>query len=121
MRLPNKEGKLITIPYSEFFAKELKQVSSLLLKASELADDKDFANYLKLRSAALLSNEYQTSDMAWMDMKSNPIELVIGPIENYEDQLYNYKSAHEAYVLVKDMEWSKKLAKYISKQQYQWF
>ena len=37
---------------------------------------------------------------------------MIGPIENYEDQLFNYKAAHEAYVLVKDMEWSKRLAKY---------
>ena len=108
----DKEGKLMTIPYSEFFAKELMQVSNLLLKASELADDKDFANYLKLRSAALLSNEYQPSDMAWMDMKSNPIELVIGPIETYEDQLFGSRAAFEGYVLIKDLKWSERLAKF---------
>jgi hypothetical protein len=110
----DKEGKLITIPYSEFFAEELMQVSSLLLKASELADDKDFANYLKLRSAALLSNQYQASDMAWMDMKSNPIELVIGPIETYEDQMFGSRAAFEGYVLIKDLKWSERLAKFAS-------
>ncbi|WP_370240169.1 hypothetical protein [Marisediminitalea sp.] len=50
--------------------------------------------------------------MAWMDMKTNPIELVIGPIESYEDQLFGYRAAFEAYVLIKDMAWSEKLAKY---------
>jgi len=50
--------------------------------------------------------------MAWLDMKSNQIDVVIGPIETYEDQLYGYKAAHEAYVLVKDLEWSQRLAKY---------
>ena len=50
--------------------------------------------------------------MAWMDMKTNPIELVLGPIETYEDQLFGYKAAFEAYVLIKDLAWSEKLAKY---------
>jgi hypothetical protein len=50
--------------------------------------------------------------MAWMDMKTNPVELVIGPIESYEDQLFGYRAAFEAYVLVKDLAWSEKLAKY---------
>ena len=50
--------------------------------------------------------------MAWMDMKTNPVELVIGPIESYEDQLFGYRAAFEAYVLIKDLAWSEKLAKY---------
>ena len=50
--------------------------------------------------------------MAWLDMKTNTLDIVIGPIETYEDQLYGYKAAHEAYVLVKDMDWSKRLEKY---------
>jgi len=110
----DKEGKLFAIPYSDFFAKELQQVSSLLLQASELADDKNFANYLQLRAAALLSNQYQISDMAWMDMKSNPIELVIGPIETYEDQMFGSRAAFEGYVLIKDLKWSARLAKFAS-------
>jgi hypothetical protein len=65
-----------------------------------------------LRSEALLTDEYQPSDLAWMDMKTNTLDVVIGPIETYEDQLFGYKAAHEAYVLVKDQSWSERLAKY---------
>jgi hypothetical protein len=65
-----------------------------------------------MRAEALVTDNYQASDFAWMDMKNNPIDVVIGPIETYEDQLYGYRAAFESYVLVKDMAWSKKLAKY---------
>ena len=108
----DNSGKLIAIPYSEFFAEELQQAAILLEKAAGLAEDEGFTNYLKLRAKALLSNDYQPSDFAWMDMKSNPIELVYGPIETYEDQLYGYRAAFEAYVLLKDLSWSEKLSKY---------
>ncbi|MFT2090308.1 dipeptidyl-peptidase 3 family protein [Paraglaciecola sp. 2405UD69-4] len=108
----DKKGKLISIPYSEYFATELSEAASLLEKAATLADDTSFANYLKLRAKALLNDDYQTSDFAWMDMKSNPIELVYGPIETYEDQLFGYRAAFEAYVLLKDLSWSEKLSKY---------
>ena len=105
-------GTLITVPYSEAFAEELKVVSDLLVQASELAEDEGFANYLKLRAQAILSNEYYESDMAWMDNKTNPVELVIGPIETYEDQLFGYKAAFEGYVLIKDLEWSDRLSRF---------
>ncbi|NVJ61219.1 MAG: Zn-dependent hydrolase [Gammaproteobacteria bacterium] len=108
----DSSGNLELVAYSEKFSEELKQASDLLLKASELADNEEFKNYLKLRAKALTSNDYQASDFAWMDMKTNPIEVVIGPIETYEDMLFGYRTAFESYVLVKDLEWSKKLAKF---------
>lgn len=106
------DGTLYTVPYSEAYKAELTQVADLLRDAAALADDASFADYLKLRADALLNNDYYASDMAWMDMKTNPIELVIGPIETYEDQLFGYRAAFEAYVLIKDQDWSAKLAKY---------
>lgn len=106
------EGNLMTIPYHEQFAEEVQRVSRLLLEAAELTEDPGLKEYLSLRAEALLDDEYQPSDLAWMDMKTNPIDVVIGPIETYEDQLFGYKAAHEAYVLIKDMEWSDRLAKY---------
>ncbi|MCF6436814.1 Zn-dependent hydrolase [Pseudoalteromonas sp. MMG022] len=108
----DEQGKLYSAPYSEIYGKELKQAANLLLEASSLADDKEFANYLKLRADALLNNSYQTSDFAWMDMKNNPIDVVIGPIETYEDQLFGYRAGFESYVLVKDLAWSERLAKF---------
>ncbi|WP_286235254.1 dipeptidyl-peptidase 3 family protein [Thalassotalea sediminis] len=108
----NKQGELISIAYSEAFHDELQRIAAILEKAATFAEDKEFANYLTMRAEALLTDNYQASDFAWMDMKNNPIDVVIGPIETYEDQLYGYRAAFESYVLVKDMAWSEKLAKY---------
>ena len=108
----NEKGDLISIPYHKMFPEQVAKASELLKKASEMADDAGLKNYLELRSQALLNDDYQPSDMAWLDMKTNKIDVVIGPIENYEDHLFGYKAAHEGYVLVKDMEWSKKLEKF---------
>ena len=105
-------GKLTATPYVKAFAKQVRTASKLLKQAAELAEDAGLNNYLTLRAEALLTDKYQPSDLAWMDMKSNTIDIVIGPIENYEDRLFGYKSAHEAYVLVKDKEWSQRLAHY---------
>ncbi|RED93407.1 peptidase M49-like protein [Marinoscillum furvescens DSM 4134] len=108
----DENGDLMTVPYRTMFAEEVAAASALLLECADIAEDEGLKNYLKLRAEALLTDEYQPSDMAWMDMKSNGIDVVIGPIENYEDALYNYKAAHEAYVLVKDKSWSERLSKY---------
>jgi len=108
----NAEGELELIPYSVAFASELKQAGDLLRQAAELADDSEFANYLLMRAHALETDDYQPSDMAWMDMKNNPIELVIGAIETYEDRLFGYRASYESYVLIKDMAWSERLARF---------
>ncbi len=110
----NDEGSLITVPYHEQFTDEVQRASRLLEEAAELAENDDLRRYLQLRARALLNDRYQVSDFAWMDMKNNRLDVVIGPIETYEDQLFGYKAAHEAYVLVKDMAWSERLAKYAS-------
>jgi hypothetical protein len=104
------EGELTLVPYHVAYADELKAAAELLREAASLAENQDCANYLKLRAAALLSDEFQISDLYWMDVKDNEIDVVIGPIENYEDRLFGYKAAYEAYVLVKDLEWSAQLA-----------
>lgn len=108
----NEAGELYTIPFHEQFEKQVKEVSALLLEASKLADDTGLKKYLELRAAAVLNDEYQASDLAWMDMKTNTLDIVIGPIETYEDQLFGIKATHEGYVLIKDQAWSKKLARF---------
>ncbi len=106
------DGGLILVPYSKAFESQIDEIAELLLQASELAEDEEFAAYLKLRAEALKTDDYQASDMAWMDMKNNPIELVIGPIETYQDALYGYRAAFETFVLIKDMAWSERLARF---------
>ncbi|CCQ09821.1 Nudix hydrolase 3 [Pseudoalteromonas luteoviolacea B = ATCC 29581] len=108
----DEKGELFSIPYSQAYQAELSEAAKLLREASKLSEDTSFANYLTMRADALLSDEYQASDFAWMDMKTNPIDVVIGPIETYEDQLFGYRAAFESYVLIKDMAWSERLAKF---------
>ncbi len=110
----NDSGNLYTIPYHEFFSKKLASASAHLLKAASLCKDEALKTYLELRAKALTSNQYNESDIAWIKMRDNTLDIIIGPTEHYEDKLYNYRTAYEAYILVKDKAWSKKLEKYIS-------
>src|SRR5919199_1239807 len=105
-------GKLVAIPFSKAYAPLNQRAAARLREAAALADDPGLRKYLELRATALLTDDYQPSDFAWMDMKDNAIDVVIGPIETYEDQLFGYKAANEAYVLIKDRDWSQRLARY---------
>ena len=105
-------GKLVSLPFSEFFKAQHDKVIKLLLKAADLAEDNGFKEYLTSRAEAFKTNNYQPSDYIWMDMKTSNIDLVIGPIENYEDALFGYKAANECFILIKDLDWSKKLSRF---------
>lgn len=106
------EGRLVIVPYHVEYASELQAAARLLEEAAELAEDEGFARYLRLRARALVTDDYRESDLAWMDMKDNEVDLVIGPIESYEDKLFGYRTSYEAYVLIKDVEWSARLARF---------
>jgi hypothetical protein len=105
-------GKLVTVPYHEAYKADLQRAATLLREAAKHSADKSFAHYLDMRADALLDDDFRPSDMAWMEMKTNPVDIVIGPIETYEDQLFGYKAAYEGMVLVKDQAWSAKLARF---------
>jgi hypothetical protein len=106
--------RLVAVPYHEVYGPELRHAADKLREAAGLAEDPGLRRYLLLRSKALLTDVYQPSDLAWLDMKNNTLDLVIGPIETYDDGLFGYKTAAEAYVLVKDKAWSSRLARYAS-------
>ncbi len=105
-------GALELVPYHAAYAGELERAAALLRQAAELADDEGLRDYLVLRADALVTDEYRPSDFAWMNMKSNRIDVVIGAIETYEDKLFGYRAAYQGYVLVKDMAWSERLARF---------
>ncbi len=107
-----EDGSLATEWYHQRFEKQLQRAASLLTDAAALAEDEGLRNYLTLRAEALLTDDFLASDLAWMDMKTNTLDIVIGPIETYEDQLFGYKASYEAYVLVKDQQWSSQLARF---------
>ncbi|MEP6780544.1 MAG: Zn-dependent hydrolase [Gemmatimonadaceae bacterium] len=106
------DSGLVSIPYHVAFRVQDSIAASKLREAAKLAEDEGLKKYLELRATALLTDNYQASDLAWMDMKNNTIDVVIGPIETYEDGLFGYKAANEAYVLIKDKAWSRRLSRY---------
>lgn len=108
----DENGKLITVPYSVAYKEQHEKAAELMRRAAELAEDEGLKKYLLSRADALLNDDYQPSDFAWMEMKTSNIDFVVGPIENYEDRLFGYKAAHESFVLVKDLEWSAQLEKF---------
>jgi hypothetical protein len=108
----DSSGGLEAVPYHQAFAEPSRRAAAKLREAAALADDKGLKRYLELRARALETDEYRPSDLAWLDMKTNGVDIVIGPIETYEDVLFGYKAAHTAYVLIKDREWSDRLARY---------
>ena len=111
--LLRREGDdLVVVPYHVAYRDQLDRASNLLKQAAEFAEDKGFRSYLLKRAHGLESDEYQPSDLMWMDVKNNAIELVIGPIETYEDGLFGYKAAYESYVLLNDLEWSERLSRF---------
>jgi hypothetical protein len=103
---------LKVVPYHVEYQAYVGRMVAKLDAAAELAEDPGLKAYLQARSRDLRTDNYGASDRAWLDMKNNRIDLVIGPIETYEDALFGYKAAYEAYVLLKDMEWSQRLARY---------
>jgi len=108
----DENGSLKTVWYHDAYSCELQEASGLLMEAAALAEDPGLKKYLELRAEALVTDNYQPSDFAWMEMQNTNIDFVVGAIENYEDALFGYKAAYESFILLKDIEWSKKLAKF---------
>jgi len=104
-----EDGKLVAIPYSKFWKDKLTEASKLLKEAAEYADNPSLKKYLNSRADAFLSNDYYQSDMDWMDLKDHKIEIVIGPYEVYEDEMFNYKASFESFLTLKDPVESEKL------------
>jgi hypothetical protein len=105
-------GKLAAVPYHVAFAAPTARAAAKLREAAKLADDAGLRAYLTARARALETDDYRASDIAWLDMKKNRLDIVIGPIETYDDGLAGIKTAHESYVLIKDLDWSRRLSRY---------
>jgi hypothetical protein len=108
----NEDKSLKVVWYHDEYKEQLQKAADLILKAAALAENKEFKIYLELTSKALMTSDYYKRDMAWMSMRGSNIDFVCGPTENYEDALFGTKTAFEAFVLIKDMDWSAKLDKF---------
>lgn len=107
----DETGALKAIPYHIYYKEWIEPAAQLLREAAGITSNKSMKNFLTLRAAAFLSDDYYASEMAWMDL-DGPIEVAIGPYETYTDGLFGYKTAYEAFVTVKNPEESAALDKY---------
>ncbi|MBE0566806.1 MAG: peptidase [Krumholzibacteria bacterium] len=105
------DGALQAVPYSVHFRTGLEHAADLLREAAALTGNASLAAFLRSRADAFLSDDYYASDMLWMDLDSD-VEITIGPYETYEDGLFGYKAAFEAFVTVTDPLESARLAKF---------
>ena len=104
-----RDGERLTaVPYHTFWQPLVEEAAKHLEAAASLSDDPTLVNFLRLRARGLRTDDYYESDMAWMDLAGD-LEVVIGPYEVYEDNLFNYKAAYEAFICLVDHAESKKL------------
>lgn len=102
------DGKFKVVKYSDEYRPELEKLAKLLREAAAATGNASLKKFLTLRADAFLSNDYLESDFAWMDLDS-PVDVTIGPYETYNDELFGYKAAFEAYVNVRDEKETRKL------------
>ena len=105
------EGKFVLVPYSLEYQGELAHVAALLREAAGLTQQPTLKAYLEKRAAALISNDYYDSDVAWMELDAS-IEPTVGPYEVYEDEWFNYKAAFESFIALRDAAETQKLARF---------
>lgn len=101
--------KLKIIPYSQEYKADLDKAGSLLKEAAALTENASLKKFLTTRADAFSSNDYYESDMAWMDLDA-PLDVTFGPYETYNDELFGYKAAFEAYINLRDDKESARLA-----------
>jgi hypothetical protein len=107
------DRKLTAVPYSKEYAGDLAKAAGLLREAAALTDNASLKKYLTLRADAFLSNDYYASDIAWMDLDA-PLDITIGPYETYNDELFGYKAAFEAYITIRDDRETERLKSFAS-------
>src|SRR5258706_183247 len=106
------DGTLVAIPYEKVYLRELQTASQALQEAAALVGSGSLRRYLSLRSKALVEGDFYPSDIAWLEVKDNLLDVVIGPIETYDDALLGLKASYEGAAMVKDVKESRTLDVY---------
>ena len=110
--IERRNGKLVAVPYHQAYQPFVSRIAQKLRHAATLTDHEGLKHYLLTKADALESDHYFDTDVAWIDMKNAPYDMVIGPFEVYEDELNNLKASYEASVEIVDREESAKLDVY---------
>ncbi len=108
----NENNELYCLPYHVEFKNFIDTIVDLLNKAAELAEDPEFAEYLRQRAIAMQNDDYYQSDSIWINLRNNKLDFIIGPVYVLDDKLFNIKAEHQSFILLKDTVWTGKMEKY---------
>src|SRR5207244_10102010 len=97
------------LPYHIAYRSFLEQAAKALRDAANLTSDSAFANLLRLRADALLTDDYFKSDLAWLDLKNPKFDIIFAPYETYSDDLLGVKATYGGAVMIRNEKESKKL------------
>lgn len=98
-----REGdRLVAVPYREAYADRLERAAGLLREAAEHAQNASLADFLGKRAESLVTDDYLASEIAWMQLSGNLVDVTFGPYEVYEDGLMGWKTAYESFIGIKD-------------------
>lgn len=100
------------IPYHVAYESFLEPAAKALREAAALSEDRAFAEFLRLRAGALLTDDYYKSDLAWLDLGNPKIDVIFAPYETYLDDVLGVKTVYGAAVLVRNDAESEKLGLY---------
>jgi len=100
---------LVGLPYHIAYRSLLEPAAADLREAARLTPDPAFAKFLRMRAAALLSDNYFPSDLAWLELKNPRVDIIFAPYETYLDNLLGVKTSYESAVLIRNPEQSRKL------------
>jgi len=108
-----RQGReLVGVPYHVEYKQWLVPAAKALRDAAALSDDKQFANFLRLRADALLSDNYYSSDIAWVDLDNHKFDVIFAPYETYLDDLLGVKTSYGVAVMIRNPAESAKLTMY---------
>ena len=110
----DESGNLKVVWYHDAYKESIEKITRYLEGAATMTIKESVRNFLLKRAEALRTDDYYESDLAWMDMKDSKMDIVIGPIEDYEDGIHGLKTAYECFILLKDLKRTEELRKYIS-------
>lgn len=103
------DGNMVGVPYHIAYREFLRPASKLLREAGTLSPDKDFAEFLRLRADALLTDDYYKSDLKWLDLKNPKVDIIFAPYETYLDDLLGVKTSYGAAIMIRNEQESRKL------------
>lgn len=100
---------LEAVPYHIAYRAFLEPAAKDLRDVADLSSDPAFAKFLRMRADALLSDDYFSSDIAWMELKRPKIDVIFAPYETYTDDLLGVKATYGASVMIRDQADSRRM------------